>query len=218
MSDRPPASRLEPFTAEWRMQPGGRTGGSYPRADGRCSSGLTDGDRVRPSSASAMRPGEPVIGRDGGERCGSRIAVLLEPGRRGAAAVARAADLAAAPGRELTIIAVAPSVATVCRSCGGVSARAYNCAVRDDVAAELARAIDGLAGSGQPVNGQLLVQGADPPFERWVAEGGFDLVLLPSRRAVPRLRGHPAARSLRRQTDADIRVVRAPRRHAQARG
>jgi hypothetical protein len=143
----------------------------------------------------------------------SRVAVLLESGRGGAAALAEAAALAGAGAAELTVVAIAPTVATVCRSCGGVSARAYNCAVRDDVADSLQRTVDRMTPVTQRVTGTLLVEGDDPPLEEWVAMQSFDVVLLPSRLGVPRRRRqrrrrrHPAARRLRQQTHAEIRVV-----------
>ena len=145
----------------------------------------------------------------------TRVAVLLEPGRSGAAAVAQAAALGAT--EELTVVAVAPTVDTVCRSCGGVSTRAFNCAVRDDVADGLEKAVASLCAATRHVEGKLLVEGTDPPLEAWVVQGGFDVVLLPSRWGVPRSRRHPAARRLRRHTEATIRIVRAPRRGADIR-
>lgn len=151
---------------------------------------------------------------DGGEPSGSRIAVVVEPGPRGAAAVVEAAELGASSDSELTVVAVAPKVGIVCRSCGGVSTRAYNCAVRDDVADEVDKAVARLVAVTQRLKGKLLVEGSDPPLEHWVAQGRFDVVLLPPRWGVPRSRRHPAARLLRRHTDATIRVVQAPRRHA----
>jgi hypothetical protein len=141
------------------------------------------------------------------EPLGSRIAAVVEPGRRGAAALAQAAALAATSASELTAVAIAPRVATVCRSCGGVSARAYNCAARDEVADELEQAIANLGPIARNIRSELLVEGTDPPLEKWIAHGQFDLVLLPARRRVPRLRSHPSARLLRRLTEADVRVV-----------
>jgi hypothetical protein len=132
-----------------------------------------------------------------------RIAVLLEPGRRGAAALAHAGALCASSDAALTVVALAPTAGTVCRSCGGVSTRAYNCAVRDHVAAELHVALTRLSAVTSRLEGTLLVEGADPPLEQWVVQNGFDLVLLPSRWGGR----HPAARVLRRHTDASIRVV-----------
>jgi hypothetical protein len=138
---------------------------------------------------------------------GSRIAVVLEAGRRGAAALVQAAALAAASGAELTVVAIAPKAAAVCRCCGGVSPHAYNCAVRDEVAEELQSAVAGLGSAGQDITSKLLVEGSDPPLEKWIAQERITLVLLPARWGVQRLRSHPAARPLRRSTDATIRIV-----------
>jgi len=160
------------------------------------------------SPGSVMRREESLaIGDRGGDPPPARVAFLLEPGRRGAAALEQATARCAGSDCELTVVAVAPTVATVCRSCGGVSACAYNGAVREDVSDALRSAVAGLSHVGQPINGRLLVDGSDPPFEQWVAQGRFDLVLLPARLGIPGSRRHPAARPLRRRTSAQIRVV-----------
>jgi hypothetical protein len=143
----------------------------------------------------------------------ARIAVVLERGRSGAAALAQATALAASPAAELTIVAVAPKV-TAARCCGGPSPYAYNCAVRDNVAEELQSAIARLEPAARDVKVKLLVEGTDPPLEDWVVRSRFDLVLLPARWRGLRQRSHPAAGLLRRFTDANIRVVRASQRHA----
>jgi hypothetical protein len=154
-----------------------------------------------------------VIGGSVDERLCSRVAVVLEPGRSGATALAHATALAATPACELTVVAIAPK-ATGCRCCGGPSPYAYDCAVRDDVAQELHKATARLGPVGQDIKVKLLVEGSDPPLETWIAQGRFDLVLLPARWRVLRSRSHPAARLLRRFTDANIRVVRAPGRQS----
>jgi hypothetical protein len=141
-----------------------------------------------------------------------RIAVVLEPGRSGAAALTQATALAAAPGAELTVVAVAPN-AVGCRCCGGPSPYAYNCAVRDDVAQGLHNAAKQLDVDARDIKVKLLVEGSDPPLEEWVVRSRVDLVLLPARwRVLLRSRSHPAARLLRRVTDANVRIVRAPPR------
>ena len=150
---------------------------------------------------------DATVTRSVEEPPGSRVAVLLEPGRRGAAALAQAAALGATRDAEVTVVAIAPRANTVCRSCGGVSTAAYNCAVRDDVADELQKAIMSSGAVAQRIEGRLLVEGTDPPLARWIAQGAFDLVLLPSRWGIPRLRRHPAARELRTRSSATIRVV-----------
>lgn len=136
-----------------------------------------------------------------------RIAVLLEPGRRGVAALRAAVDLAAERDAELTIVAVAPTAQTACRSCGGVSPRAYNCAVRDDAADELDRAFLSVHPTTARIDTVLLVEHDDPPLHDWLAAHSFDLVLLPARIGLPHSRRHPAARSLRRHAGLTVRVL-----------
>ena len=159
-----------------------------------------------------MRATDTVISETA-DQFGFRVAVLLEPGSRGAAALREAAALAASPESELTVVAIAPTAVTGRCSCVGVSAHAYNCAVQDDVARELDEAIASVAAIAPRIEGKLLVERVDPPLERWVAQRRFDLVLLPSRWGRPQSHRHPAARLLRRQTGATIRVVDRARSH-----
>ncbi len=158
-----------------------------------------------------MIVGGSGAGKGVGERSGSRIAVVLEPGRSGAAALGQAAALAAMPDSELTVVAIAPQ-ATGPRCCGP-SPDAFNCAVRDEVANDLEKAAELIGSTSEAANFRLLVEGSDPPLETWVAQGGFDVVLLPARRRVLRPWGHPAERPLRRCADVDVHIVGAsPRR------
>jgi hypothetical protein len=152
-----------------------------------------------------------VIPDDVDERLGARIAVLVERGRSGEAALAQAREMAAARAAELTVVAVAPQ-ATVGRRCCGGHPYAFNCAVRDDVAEQLRTAAAPLMFIAHDLGVRMLVEGSDPPLEEWVAQGQFDLVLLPARRGL-RARSHPAAPRLRRATDARVRVVSSPARH-----
>lgn len=136
-----------------------------------------------------------------------RIVAVSEPGRNGAAALARATALATASSAQLTIVATAPQTATHCRSCGGVSIAAFNRAVCDEVAVELQSAIGRLDFDADKMSVKLLIEGSDPALEQWIAQGEFDLVLLPARRSGWYYRSHPAARVLRGTTGADIRVI-----------
>jgi hypothetical protein len=138
-----------------------------------------------------------------------RIVVLIEPGRNGDAALARATALATALATELTVVATAPQTATHCRSCGGVSPRAYNRAVCEEVADSLRRAATRLGPGTGPIQLKLLIEGADPPLADWVAQSRVDLVLLPAHRSGLHLRTHPQAGRLRRTTAADVEVVSA---------
>lgn len=155
---------------------------------------------------------EPIGGHGGPEADAwqrrTRIAVVLEPGRSGEAALTQAAGIAATTQAEVTVVAVAPK-STSCPCCGGPSPYRYDCVVRDDVVEELRKASDRLASATPRVEAQLLVEGSDPPLEQWLVCGRFDLVLLPARRGVRRTPSHPAAARLRRFDHADVRVVRA---------
>jgi hypothetical protein len=107
----------------------------------------------------------------------------------------------------LTVVAFAPQASGP--RCGA-SNDAYNCAVRDEAAAELSQAAELLGPLAERTRFKLLVEGRDPPLEAWVEQNRFGLVLLPARRAVLRSGGHPAARRLRRFSDAAVDLV-APR-------
>ena len=121
-----------------------------------------------------------------------RIAVLYEPGRRGARALDQAAELAARSGSELTVLVVAPQAPAV-RGCMP-SAAAYNSAVIEAADAELRDAAHLLDPPDRATRFKMLVEGFDPPLNEWLAEGEFDTVVLPARRRVVRRRRHPATR------------------------
>lgn len=147
--------------------------------------------------------GTPADGRGGGRW--NRIAVLLEPGRSGIAAVERAVAIAREHDAHLALVALAPQAA--CLRCSGPSAKAYNDAVCEVVAGELAAATVQFGRNGSPASSALLVDGRDPSLASWVRARGVDLVLLPARRPTWGWRRHPAARRLRRHTGAQVRVV-----------
>jgi len=130
-----------------------------------------------------------------------RIAVLLEPGRRGTTAVDRAAAISAEFGAELSVVALAPQAEPP--RCGGVSPAAYNFAVLDEVNAELCAAARRLGGTDLRASFTLLLERRDPPLHRWLGDQSVDLVLLPARRSGR----HPQARAVRRHTGAQVRVI-----------
>ena len=138
----------------------------------------------------------------------THVAVLFEPGRAGAAAIALARELAERDGTIVTVLGVVP-VAPSGSRCGN-SATLYNVVVRDAVAQELDQAREQLAGSGDRATFELLTEGTDPPLDEWVAKAGVDLVLLPARRRPLRSAKHPAAAALRRSAAAEVQIV-APR-------
>jgi hypothetical protein len=163
-----------------------------------------------------MPDSQVVSGRSVSEFLSTRIVVVSEPGRNGAAALARAKALAATSSSQLTIVATAPQTNTHCRSCGGVSIGAYNRAVCDEVAQELQHALTGLDLDKDEIDVKLLIEGTDPPLAQWIALGRFDLVLLPARRSLRHFASHPTARPLRLISGADVQVVRAAGRHSPA--
>lgn len=164
-----------------------------------------------------MRDSRVAIDAGGRDRDCLRILVVSEQGRSGAAALARAAEYAAAVPAQVTVVAVTPQAASSCRSCGGVSPTAYNRAVREDVAQDLHAATTRLGFALENVSVKLLIEGTDPPLASWIAQGGFDVVVLPARGFGARLRGHPTARLLRGLDGIDVHVVVAPRRSMLAR-
>jgi hypothetical protein len=110
---------------------------------------------------------------------GSRVVVLYEPGRSGAAALDLAGRLVAGDGSALTVVTVAPQDTRIC--CGAGSAMDYNRAVREAADAELREARELLGPVGDRALFKTLVQDKDPPFAAWIAAGDFDVVLLPAR-------------------------------------
>jgi hypothetical protein len=133
----------------------------------------------------------------------TRTLVLFERGRGGALALRRAAELTAVSDVELTVMTLAPQAAP--NRCCGPGVQPYNCAVREEAELELREARNMLGPAADRTMFKVLVEGRDPPLVVWVAEHAFDLVLLPAHHLRPG--GHPAARKLRRSTEADVRVV-----------
>jgi hypothetical protein len=135
--------------------------------------------------------------------------VVFERGRAGVATIEMARELAT-HGGSVTAVGLAPQAEPL-RGCGP-SARSYNDAVRDEVAKELEQAEELLWPLGSRAECRLLVEGVDPRLDEFVAEEGFDLILLPARRRPLRSAKHPAAASLR-GLGAEVRVVQPhPRR------
>jgi hypothetical protein len=133
-----------------------------------------------------------------------RALVVFEPGRAGRAALLAAAALAEA-GAELSVVTLAPQ-ATPSRCCGGGGAGPYNCGVRGAAHVELeeARALMGSASKGSAFT--VLIGHPTPPLSEWVTEHGVEIVVLPGRRLTPR--GGYLAKALRRDTTAEVRLVR----------
>lgn len=132
-----------------------------------------------------------------------RVAVLFEPGRSGAAALRTAVELAE-PHGELSVLTLAPQAQQL-PCCGGGGAATYNCAVRDDAKAELRQARRLLQSARARATFTVLVGHPDPPLATWVAAHAIDIVVLAPRRFS--LAGGRLARSVRRATSADVRLI-----------
>jgi hypothetical protein len=148
------------------------------------------------------RSAPPSIEHAASEAARTRVLVLFEPGRAGAAAVDLAREAGELGHAALTIASVVPQAPSGSR-CGN-SATEYNQIVLESVAQELDEARRRLG--GVDARFELLIDG-DPPLHEYVAAGAFDVVLLPSRRRPLRSVKHPAAAELRRRTRADVRIV-----------
>jgi hypothetical protein len=139
-----------------------------------------------------------------GSGASGRVAVVFERGNSGAAALREAAELANA-GRELTVVALAPQARTPgCCRAGGTGP--YNVAIKEEAKLELREARDILGSVARRASFQMLSGCPQPPLASWVAQAGFGLVLLPHHRLTRR--GNPFAKSLRKETSAEVRLVR----------
>jgi Universal stress protein family len=133
-----------------------------------------------------------------------RVAVVFERSEAGTAALREAAELANA-GRELSVVTLAPQARPARWGRAGGEGP-YNIAVREEAELELQEARDILGSVAGRATFKLLAGCPQPPLASWVAQHGFGLVLLPHRRLTPG--GNPFARSLRKNTSAEVRLVR----------
>jgi hypothetical protein len=142
----------------------------------------------------------PVHGGSGA----GRVAVVFERSGAGAAALREAAELANA-GRELSVVTLAPQARPPRWGRAGGEGP-YNIAIREEAALELQEARDILGSVASRASFKVLAGCPQPPLASWVARHGFGLVLLPHQRLTPG--GNLFARSLRRETSAEVRLVR----------
>jgi hypothetical protein len=134
-----------------------------------------------------------------------RVVVVFERGDTGAAALREGAELANA-GRELSVVTLAPQARSpLWGRAGGTGP--YNVAMKEEAALELREARDILGSVASRATFNVLVGCPQPPLASWVAEHGFGLVLLPHHRLTPG--GNPFAKGLRKETSAEVRVVRS---------
>jgi len=155
-----------------------------PRLSATPAKGLVDG---------ASAPGDGVA---------RRIVAVFERGDAGSAALREAAERANA-GAQLSVVTLAPQARAV-RRAGGEGP--YNIAIRHEAQLELHEARDLLGSVAKRATFSVLSGCPQPPLASWVAEHGFDLVVLPRQRLTPG--GNYFAKSLRKQTSAEVLLVR----------
>jgi Universal stress protein family len=131
-----------------------------------------------------------------------RVVVVFERGNAGNAALREAAERANA-GAELSVLTLAPQARAV-RRAGGEGP--YNVAVRDEAQMELREARDLLGSVATRATFNVLSGCPQPPLASWVAQHGFDLVVLPRQRLTAG--GNPFAKSVRKETSAEVLLVR----------
>jgi Universal stress protein family len=154
--------------------------------------------RLSTNPAKGLVDNAPAFG-DGAAR---RIAVVFERGNAGAAALREAAERANA-GAQLSVVTLAPQARAV-RRAGGEGP--YNIAIHDEAQLELREARDLLGSVATRATFDVLSGCPQPPLASWVAQHGFDLVVLPRQRLTPG--GNHFAKSLRRETSAEVLLVR----------
>ena len=142
---------------------------------------------------------------DGGDGPGApaRVLSVFERSDAGTAALREAAELANA-GRELTVVTLAPQARPPRWGRAGGEGP-YNIAIRQEAELELAQAREILGSVAGRASFTVLAGCPQPPLASWVAQHGFELVLLPRRRMTRG--GNPFARSLNRETSAEVRVI-----------
>lgn len=139
-----------------------------------------------------------------GSGAGGRVAVVFERSNAGTAALREAAELANA-GRQLSVVTLAPQARPQRWGRAGGEGP-YNIAIREEATLELREAREMLGSVASRATFNVLAGCPRPPLASWVAEHGFGLVLLPHQRLTPG--GNPFAKSLRKETSAEVRLVR----------
>ena len=133
-----------------------------------------------------------------------RVAVVFERSNAGTAALREAAELANA-GRELSVVTLAPQARPPSWGRAGGTGP-YNIAIREEAELELREAREILGSVAARAAFKMLSGCPQPPLAAWVAEQGFDLVLLPRHRLTPG--GNFFAKSVRKRTSAEVRLVK----------
>jgi hypothetical protein len=132
---------------------------------------------------------------------------VFERGDAGAAVLREAAELVNA-GREVSVVTLAPQARSPLwgRASG---TGPYNMAVLEEAATELEEAREVLGSVASRASFEVLTGSPQPQLAPWVQEHGITLVVLPRHRLTPG--GNIFARRLRRQTTAEVRLVKRAR-------
>jgi hypothetical protein len=133
------------------------------------------------------------------------VLAVYERSRNGEHTLREAAEMATG-GARLTVVTLAPQAPR--QRCCGSGSGAYNCAIRDEAAVELREARRLLGAVAERARFVVLVERRDPPLHVWVAEAGFQVVLVPAQRFSRG--GGVLARALRRAGTAEVRLIRQP--------
>ena len=152
------------------------------------------------SSVGAPLVDGPVQGGSGAPR----VAVVYERSPAGTAALREAAELANA-GSELSVVTLAPQARPPRWGRAGGEGP-YNIAIRQEAELELQEAREMLGSVSERATFSVLAGYPLPPLASWVAQHGFGLILLPRQRLT--LGGNLFARSLRKETSAEVRLIR----------
>ncbi len=144
----------------------------------------------------------PQSGPDGGAP--ARVAVVFERGARGEAVLREGAELASA-GRLLAVVALAPQARPPKWGRAGGEGP-YNVAVRQEAELDLRAAREMLGTVAERATFNVLAGCPQPRLAAWVLEHRIGLVLLPRHRLTPN--GNFFVRSLRKETSAEVRVIR----------
>jgi hypothetical protein len=155
-------------------------------------------------SGLSTTPAEPSADRAFGPGAAGRVAVVFERGNAGAAALREAAELASA-GYELSVVTLAPQARPAKWGRAGGEGP-YNVAVRQEAELDLQQAREILGSLTDRAAFKMLAGCPQPPLASWILQHGFALVLLPHRRMT--VGGNPFAKSLRKETSAEVRLVR----------
>jgi len=134
----------------------------------------------------------------------ARVAAIFERSLAGRATMREAAELANA-GRELAVVSLTPQAwAARWGRAGGEGP--YNVAMREEAQHELEEAREILGSVADGATFKMLTGTPRPNLAAWVIELRFAIVLLPHHRLM--IGGHPYAKQLRRETSAEVRLVR----------